>query len=103
MLKLNSFLNECCFKGCSMGLKVQGNKNDSPVHRTPGSLDSPVLRTPGSLNSPVHRTPGSHFKMLITQPRSKKNRNSPRTSLMGPGGAVWGKKPRTKNLVRLSL
>jgi len=38
----------------------------------------------------------SHFKMLITQPRSKKNQNGPRTSLMGPGGAVWGKKPTTK-------
>jgi len=66
---------------------------DSPVHRTPGSLDSPVHRTPGSLDSLVHRTPGSHFKMLITQPRSKENQNGPRTSLMGPGGAVWGKKP----------
>ena len=76
---------------------------DSPVARTSGSFDSPVLRTPGSLDSPVHRTPGSHFKMLITQPRSKKNRNAPRTSLMGPGGAVWGKKPSTKNLVRMSL
>ena len=29
--------------------------------------------------------------MLITQPRSKKNQNGPRTSLMGPGGVVWGK------------
>ena len=56
MLKFNSFLNECCFKGCSMGLKVQKNNKDSPVHRTPGSLDSPVHRTPGSLNSPVLRT-----------------------------------------------
>ena len=58
MLKLNSFLIECCFKGCSMGLKVQRNKNDTLVHRTPGSLDSPVpvLRTPGSLDSPVLRT-----------------------------------------------
>ena len=177
MLKLNSFLNECCFKGCSMGLKVQRNKKrlpgtrtlwylglfwifsgsrfatprylghcgvltpphlghrrvstpqhlghrgvlipwyignggvlthkvlkslDSPVLRTPGSLDTPVLRTildfqrvkicdslvhrtlesfdslvnetQGSLDSPVHRTPGSHFKMLITQPKSKKKK-----------------------------
>ena len=41
--------------------------------------------------------------MLITQPRSKKNQNGPRTSLMGPGGVVWGKKPSTKNLVRLPL
>ena len=63
MLKLNSFLNECCFKGCSMGLKV--GSLDSPVHRTPGSLDSPVLRTILDFqrvkfcNSPVHRTPGS--------------------------------------------
>ena len=63
---------------------------DSPELRTPGSLDSPVPRTPGSLDSPVirtlldfqrvkfwdspvHRIPGSHFKMLITQPRSKTN------------------------------
>ena len=29
--------------------------------------------------------------MLITQPRSKKNQNGPRTSLMGPGGVVGGK------------
>jgi hypothetical protein len=29
--------------------------------------------------------------MLITQPRSKKNQNGSRTSLMGPGVAVWGK------------
>ena len=48
-------------------------------------------------------TPGSHFKMLTNRPRSKTNRNGPRTSLMGPGGAVWGKKPSTKKLVRLSL
>ena len=26
MLKLNSFLNEYCFKGCNMGLNVQKNK-----------------------------------------------------------------------------
>jgi len=123
MLILNSFLNECCLKYSNMDLKVQRTKKkDSPVHRTPGvlphkvlrSLDSPVhrtpgridflvLRTPGSLDSSVHRTPGSPFKMLITQPRSKKNRNGPRTSLMGPGGAFLGEKPSTKNLVRLSL
>ena len=93
---------------------------DSPVHRTPGSLDSPVHRTPGSFDSPVlstilghqqinycdslvHRTPGSHFKMPITQPMGKKNQNGPRPSLIGPGGVVWGKKPSTQNLVRLSL
>ncbi len=28
--------------------------------------------------------------MLTTQPRSKENKNGPRTSLMGPGGVVWG-------------
>ena len=153
MLNLNSFLNECCFKGCNMGLNVQKNKKDSPVHRTPGSLDSPVHRTPGSLDSPVHRTlgsfdspvlrtvldhqkinycdslvhrthgsldfpvhrtpgsldspvhrtPGTHFKMPITQPIGKKNQNGPRTCLMGPGGVVWGKKPNTKNRVRVRL
>ena len=27
---LNSFLNECCFKGCSMGSKVQRNKKQLP-------------------------------------------------------------------------
>ena len=43
-------------------------------------------------DSPVSQAPGSHLKMLITQPRSKKNQNGPRTSLMGPGGAVWGEK-----------
>ena len=41
-------------------------------------------------------TPGSHFKMHITHPRRKKNQNGPRTSLMGPGGVVRGKKPSTK-------
>ena len=39
----------------------------------------------------------SHFKMLITQPRSKTTQNGPRTSLMGPGGVVWGKNQSTKN------
>ena len=62
----------------------------------PGSFDSQVHRTPGSLDSPVHRTPGSHFKMLITQPIGKKNRNRPRTCLMGPRGAVWGEKTEYK-------
>jgi len=99
--------------------RFKETKNDSPVQRTPGShdstvlrtpgsndspvlrtildfqrvkyCDSPVLRTPGSLDSPVHRTPGSYFKMLITQPRSKKNQNGPRISLMWPGVAVWEK------------
>ena len=42
-------------------------------------------------DSPVSQAPGSHFKMLITLPRSKKYQNVPTTSLMGPGGAVWGK------------
>jgi len=42
-------------------------------------------------DSLVSQAPGSHFKMLVTQPRSKKNQNGPRTSLMGPGGAVWEK------------
>jgi len=82
---------------------------DSLVHRTLGSFDSPVLGTVldhqkiNYCDSPVHRTPGSHFKMPITQPIGKKNRNGPRTCLMGPGGVVWGKKPSTKNLMRLSL
>ena len=35
--------------------------------------------------------------------KKQKNQNGPRTSLMGPGGVVWGEKPSTKNLVRLSL
>ena len=39
----------------------------------------------------MSQAPGSHFKMLIIQPRSKTNQNGPRTSLMGPGGVVWGK------------
>ena len=34
--------------------------------------------------------------MLITQPRSKKNQNGPSTSLMGPGGVVWGEKTEYK-------
>ena len=42
-------------------------------------------------HSLVSQAPGSHFEMLITQPKSKKNPNGPRTSLMGPGGAGWGK------------
>ena len=87
---------------------------DSPVLRTPGSLDSLVLRTPGSLHSlvhrtpgsldsPVHRTPRSHLKMLITQLKSKKNQNCPRTSPIGPGGAVDLKNQHQKNVMRLSL
>jgi len=34
--------------------------------------------------------------MLITQPIGKKNRNGPRTCLMGPGGVVWGEKTEYK-------
>ena len=85
-------------KAAAWAGRFKETKNDSPVLGT--ILDFQRVRF---CDSPVHRTPGSHFKMLITQPRSKKNQNGPRTSLMGPGGAVWGKKPSTKNLVRLSL
>ena len=46
-------------KAAAWALRFKETKNDSPVHRTPGSFDSPVHRTPGSLNFPVHRTPGS--------------------------------------------
>jgi len=83
MLKLNSFLNECCFKGCNMGLNVKKKKTPRFIgHRgvetprylglfwiisgssfaTPkyiehrGVLSHKVLK---SLDSPVHRTPGS--------------------------------------------
>ena len=80
MLKLNSFFNECCLKGYSMGLKVKRNK-----------INSPVLRTPGSFDSPIHKTPGSHFKNAYNSAKKQKNQNGPRTSLMGPGGVVWGK------------
>ena len=34
--------------------------------------------------------------MLIAQPRSKKNKNGPWTSLMGPGGVVLGEKTEYK-------
>ena len=40
---------------------------------------------------------------VILKCKKQKNQKGPRTSLMEPGGAVWGKKPTTKNLVRLSL
>ena len=111
MIKLNIFWMSVALKAAAWAWRFKETKKDSPVHRTPGSFasqsteechslvlrtpgsfDSLVHRTPGSLNSPVLRTPGSHFKMLITLPRSKKHWISPWTSLMGPGGAVWGKK-----------
>ena len=46
--------------------------------------------------SPVSQAQGSNFKLLVTQPKSKKNRNGPRTSLIGPGGAGRWEKPSTK-------
>ena len=30
MLKVNSFLNECCFKGCKMGLNVKKKQKKTP-------------------------------------------------------------------------
>jgi len=54
-------------------------------------------------DSPVSQAPGSHFIMLITQPRSKKNQNSPRTSLMVPGGVVWGKTEYKKSCETVPL
>ena len=45
----------------------------------------------------MSQAPGSHFKMLITQPRSKKNQNGLRTSLMGPGGVVLEKNEYTNS------
>ena len=41
--------------------------------------------------------------MLITQPRSKKYQNFPRTYLTGPGGAVWGKNQVKKSRETLPL
>ena len=43
-------------KAAAWACRFKETKNDSPVHRTPGSFDSPVHRTPGSLDSPVLRT-----------------------------------------------
>ena len=62
-------------------------------HKVPKSLDSPVHRTPRSFDSPVLRTllDFQRVNFFLTQPRSQKNQNGPRTCLMGPGGAVWGK------------
>jgi len=51
----------------------------------------------------VSQALGSHFEMLITQPKSKKNQNGPRTSLMGPGGAVWEKTDHKKSLETVPL
>ena len=57
MLLFDSFLNEYCFKGSSMGLKVHTNsKNNSQVLRKLRNHDSPMLRTPGSWDSMVLRT-----------------------------------------------
>ena len=53
------------------GSKKQKTTSQYIGHR--GVLPHKVLR---SLDSPVHRTPGSHFKMLITQPRRKKNQTA---------------------------
>ena len=36
MLILDSFLNECCFKGSSMDLKVQRNKKQLPGTKDTG-------------------------------------------------------------------
>ena len=63
-----------------------------PVPRTPGSRDSLV----------VHRTPGSQFKIWISTWIIIKIRNRPRTSLLGPVGAVW-QKNRLNNPVKMSL
>ena len=46
-------------------------------------------------------TPGVH--MYITPWKFAKNENGSRMSLIGPGGAVWWKKPDFKNLMLLSL
>ena len=54
------------------------------------------------VDSPVSQALGSCFESPITPWEIKKNQNGPRTYLMGPGRAVWGKN-QIKNLVRLSL
>ena len=51
----------------------------------------------------MSQAPGIHFKMLITQSRSKKNQNGPRTSLMGSGGVVWGKTEYKKSCETVPL
>ena len=38
-------------KAAALAFRFKETKNDSPVHRTPGSLDSLVHRTPGSFVS----------------------------------------------------
>jgi len=44
------------------------------------------------VNSLVSQAPGNSFKMLITQPKRYQIQNGPRTSPIGPGGAVKWKK-----------
>ena len=83
MLQLDSFLNECCFKGSNMGLKVHRNRKQLPVYRA--NLDFHRIKF---CDSPVYWTPGSHFKSSLTRLKiMAKNQNGSRTSLMRPGGA----------------
>ena len=52
-------------------VKIMVKKIMTP-HWTPGSRDSPVSKVPGSCDSLVSKVPGSHFKIAITQWKSKK-------------------------------
>ena len=50
-----------------------------------------------SRDYPVYRTPGS-LKFEYLRAKIIKTRDGPRTSLKGPGGAVWRKEPdKTKS------
>jgi len=68
MLLLDSFLNECCFKGCSLSLKVHKNRK-----QLPGTWGHQGVKTPQYLG---HRR--------VVTPR-----------YLGPWGVFWLNKSTT--------
>jgi len=59
----------------------------------------PITRFLGRL--PGVPSTGESILNAYNSAKKQKNKIGPRTSPMGPGGAVWGQKLTTKNLVRL--
>ena len=57
-------MNECCFKGSSMGLKV---------HQGTGELRLPGVQStvPGSCDFPVSKVPGSRFTFSMKKLRAE--------------------------------
>jgi len=70
--------------------------SENQLLRLPGTKDTRESRLSGAQDT------GESFENAYNSAKKQKNQNSPRTSLIGPGGAVW-EKTDYKNLVRLSL